>query len=67
MADDDGRVHRAVQGGRLIEVQREVEKHLGVELGATGVWPLVEGHVYSADMVERPKPAPDLFLHAARS
>ena len=38
-----------------------------VELGATGVWPRVEGQVYSADMVERPKPAPDLFLHAARS
>jgi HAD superfamily hydrolase (TIGR01509 family) len=110
------------KGGRLIEVQREVEKHLGVELGdtwlaehyermfdafreeiaaipgvldvldtlkaqnipfcvpsqgpvrkmqitlgATGIWPLVEGHVYSADMVERPKSAPDLFLHAARS
>ena len=43
MADDDGRAHRAVQGGRLIEIQREVEKHLEVELGATGVWPLVEG------------------------
>lgn len=110
------------KGGRLIEVQREVEKHLGISLGetwladhyerifdafrreitaipgvldvleslrsrnipfcvasqgpvrkmqitlgATGIWPLVEGHVYSADMVERPKPAPDLFLHAARS
>ncbi|MBC8452200.1 MAG: HAD family hydrolase [Rhodospirillaceae bacterium] len=110
------------KGGQLIEVQREVERHLGVSLGetwlavhyermfdafrkeitaipgvldvldmlkaqnipfcvasqgplrkmqitlgATGIWPLVEGHVYSADMVERPKPAPDLFLHAARS
>ena len=110
------------KGGRLIEVQRDVEKHLGVDLGetwlsehyermfdafrveitaipgvldaldalkarnfpfcvasrgpvrkmqitlgTTGIWPLVEGHIYSADMVERPKPAPDLFLHAARS
>jgi beta-phosphoglucomutase-like phosphatase (HAD superfamily) len=113
------------KGGRLIEVQRDVEKHLGVDLGetwlsehyermfdafrventaipgvldaldaldalkarnfpfcvasqgpvrnmqitpgATGIWPLVEGHIYSADIVERPKPAPDLFLHAARS
>ena len=110
------------KGGRLIEVQREVEEHLEVDLGetwlaehyermfdafreeitaipgvldvldtlkaknipfcvasqgpvrkmkitlgATGIWPRVEGHIYSADMVERPKPAPDLFLHAARS
>ena len=38
-----------------------------ITLGGTGIWPRVEGHIYSADMVERPKPAPDLFLHAARS
>jgi beta-phosphoglucomutase-like phosphatase (HAD superfamily) len=38
-----------------------------ITLGATDIWPLVEGHIYSADMVERPKPAPDLFLHAACS
>jgi beta-phosphoglucomutase-like phosphatase (HAD superfamily) len=110
------------KGGRLIEVQRDVEKRLGVNLGetwlsehcermfdafrveitaipgvldaldalkartfpfcvasqgpvrnmpitlgATDIWPLVGGHIYSADMVERPKPAPNLFLHAARS
>ena len=29
------------------------------------MWPLVDGNVYSATMVERPKPAPDLFLYAA--
>ena len=29
------------------------------------MWPLVDGHVYSATMVERPKPTPDLFLYAA--
>ena len=33
--------------------------------GATGMWPLVDGNVYSATMVERPKPTPDLFLYAA--
>jgi beta-phosphoglucomutase-like phosphatase (HAD superfamily) len=32
----------------------------------TGLRPLFEGRVYSADEVARGKPAPDLFLHAAR-
>lgn len=40
-------------------------RKMRLTLGATGIWPLVEGHVYSATMVARPKPAPDLFLHAA--
>ena len=35
-------------------------------LGATGLLPLVEDVLYSAQMVERGKPAPDLFLHAAK-
>jgi HAD superfamily hydrolase (TIGR01509 family) len=30
-------------------------------------WGLFEGHVYSAKLIGRPKPAPDLFLHAAAS
>lgn len=34
---------------------------------ATGLAPLVEGRVFSADDVARGKPAPDLFLHAART
>lgn len=33
----------------------------------TGLAPLVEGRVFSADDVQHGKPAPDLFLHAARS
>ena len=37
---------------------REIE----VTLGATGLY-----HIYSADAVARPKPAPDLFLRSARS
>jgi len=40
-------------------------RKMQITLVATGIWPLVEGHVYSATMVERPKPAPDLFLYAA--
>lgn len=37
-----------------------------VSLGAAGLLPLCEGRLFSADAVARPKPAPDLFLHAAR-
>ncbi|WP_407528823.1 HAD family hydrolase [Methylobacterium oryzisoli] len=34
-------------------------------LTLTGLLPLFHGHVFSASMVARGKPAPDLFLHAA--
>jgi HAD superfamily hydrolase (TIGR01509 family) len=34
-------------------------------LGRTGLLPRFEGKLFSASEVERPKPAPDLFLHAA--
>jgi HAD superfamily hydrolase (TIGR01509 family) len=34
-------------------------------LGLTGLWPLFEGRVFSADDVAHGKPAPDLLLHAA--
>jgi HAD superfamily hydrolase (TIGR01509 family) len=36
-------------------------------LGLTGLLPRFEGRLFSAQGVARPKPAPDLFLHAARS
>lgn len=36
-------------------------------LGHTGLRPLFEGRIFTADDVARPKPAPDLFLHAAAS
>lgn len=35
-------------------------------LGATGLLPLVGNVLFSAEQVERGKPAPDLFLYAAR-
>lgn len=35
-------------------------------LGATGLLPLVENVLFSAEQVGRGKPAPDLFLYAAR-
>ena len=36
-------------------------------LKATGLLPRFEGRIFSAEDVARGKPAPDLFLHAARS
>jgi HAD superfamily hydrolase (TIGR01509 family) len=38
-----------------------------VSLGVTGLYERLENRIYSADMVPEPKPAPDLFLHAAAS
>jgi HAD superfamily hydrolase (TIGR01509 family) len=35
-------------------------------LGRTGLYPYFEGRIFSATEVEHGKPAPDLFLHAAR-
>ena len=36
-------------------------------LDVTGLLPFLEPHLFSATMVQRGKPAPDLFLHAAAS
>ena len=36
-------------------------------LGHTGLLPLFIGRIFTAEDVSNPKPAPDLFLHAARS
>lgn len=34
-------------------------------LGRTALWPYFSPHIYSAEMVALPKPAPDLLLHCA--
>ena len=34
-------------------------------LGLTGLWDRFAGRIFSVDEVQRGKPAPDLFLHAA--
>jgi HAD superfamily hydrolase (TIGR01509 family) len=39
---------------------------MALTLGVTGLMPHFAPHVFSATMVARGKPAPDLFLHAAR-
>jgi HAD superfamily hydrolase (TIGR01509 family) len=44
----------------------EIEK-MRLTLGLTGLLPRFEGRMFSASMVERGKPFPDLFLHAASS
>lgn len=42
-------------------------QRLALALRIAGLAPFFEPHIYSASLVPRPKPAPDLFLHAARS
>ena len=41
-------------------------ERIRLSLGVTGLLEMLEPHLYSATMVARGKPAPDLFLHAAR-
>ena len=38
---------------------------MATTLGLTGLAPYFEGRIFSVTMVARPKPHPDLFLHAA--
>jgi HAD superfamily hydrolase (TIGR01509 family) len=42
-------------------------ERIGMSLTATGLLDLFAGRIYSATLVARSKPAPDVFLHAARS
>jgi HAD superfamily hydrolase (TIGR01509 family) len=41
-------------------------ERLRLVLGLTGLLSFFDGHIFSATMVKNGKPAPDLFLHAAR-
>lgn len=41
--------------------------HMQISLTASGLMPLVKGRLFSAKQVAHPKPAPDLFLHAAEA
>lgn len=40
---------------------------LEASLGRTALWPLFAPHIFSAQAVPRPKPAPDLLLHCAKA
>ena len=42
-------------------------EHMRIGLTAAGLMPLVEGRLFSAALVAHPKPAPDVYLHAART
>jgi HAD superfamily hydrolase (TIGR01509 family) len=42
-------------------------RKMAVTLTATGLWERFEGRIFSATEVMHGKPAPDLFLHAARA
>lgn len=53
------RPHCVASSGRLEKMR--------LTLGLTGLLPLVEPNLFSAEMVARGKPAPDLFLHAAEA
>lgn len=41
------------------------QEKMQLTLGATGLYERFQGRIFSRDEVERGKPAPDLFLHAA--
>jgi HAD superfamily hydrolase (TIGR01509 family) len=55
---------RSIQAPICVASQGPPEK-MSTTLEATQLAPFFEGRVYSAKTVRRPKPAPDLFLHAA--
>jgi HAD superfamily hydrolase (TIGR01509 family) len=56
---------RAPGPKRCVASSSNLER-IRLSLRVTGLLELLEPHLYSASMVERGKPAPDLFLHAAR-
>ena len=51
--------------GRICVASSGTPERLRHALGLTGLYGRFDPHVFSATMVHRGKPAPDLFLHAA--
>lgn len=56
---------RAMPMARCVASSSKPER-IALSLDVTGLLPLLEPHIFSATMVKAGKPAPDLFLHAAR-
>ena len=56
---------RAVKGRKAVASSSNADA-LEEKLRRTGLWAHFAPHVYSTDLVARGKPAPDIFLHAAR-
>ncbi|MEM7570404.1 MAG: HAD family phosphatase [Pseudomonadota bacterium] len=50
---------------RLAVASSSRTDRLETKLKTTGLWPLFAPHVYSADLVDHGKPAPDIYLYAA--
>lgn len=59
--------HEAVRALRVLKAvaSSSSSKALRIKLTQVGLWDDFAPHVYSADHVVHPKPAPDLFLYAA--
>jgi beta-phosphoglucomutase-like phosphatase (HAD superfamily) len=55
---------KAFRGPTAVASSSEADK-LGLKLMMSGLHPIFDPHIYSADAVTNGKPAPDLFLHAA--
>jgi HAD superfamily hydrolase (TIGR01509 family) len=60
---------RAIRALRLPKAvaSSSTEQGLGIKLRKVGHWDHFAPHIYSAQHVAHAKPAPDLFLHAARA
>jgi HAD superfamily hydrolase (TIGR01509 family) len=56
---------RRLKAPRCVASSSQPER-IRLSLEVTGLLELLEPHIYSATMVKRGKPFPDLFLHAAR-
>jgi HAD superfamily hydrolase (TIGR01509 family) len=52
--------------GRCVASSSSLER-IRLSLSLTGLLEMLSPHIYSASMVTRGKPAPDLFLHAAKA
>jgi len=64
------RVHQLIQrvkesGRRICVASQGPMRKMRLTLGVTGLWDYFDGNIFSAHDVARPKPFPDLFLHAA--
>jgi len=54
-----------VSGRKICVASQGPMRKMRLTLGITGLWDYFGGNVFSAHDVARPKPFPDLFLHAA--
>ena len=53
-------------GKKVCVASQGPHNKMRLTLGVTDLWDHFDGNIFSAQDVERPKPYPDLFLHAAQ-